>query len=216
VVGSDTPFVTPQGPGWYPDPQRHAEYRWWDGERWTEQVADHGVAHADRSLVAPGVVSAAAFVGGWQVVDGPSLPMFGSVAARSGAWGGVSRVLGRPAIATAVVAAAAIVPALLSDVGDVRAVLPLRIGVSVLAVAVAAAARRLPARFGMVAVVVPLLFAVVSGVAAVPVFGGWRDGALGALTALPFLVSAVAGVVVGARNALVARRAGRGQARATS
>lgn len=31
-------------PGWYPDPRRRAELRWWDGGRWTEHEHHHGEA----------------------------------------------------------------------------------------------------------------------------------------------------------------------------
>ena len=32
---------------WHPDPTSAHEYRWWDGERWTEHVADGGQASVD-------------------------------------------------------------------------------------------------------------------------------------------------------------------------
>jgi Protein of unknown function (DUF2510) len=34
-------------PGWLPDPTRRHQYRYWDGARWTENVADGGVASTD-------------------------------------------------------------------------------------------------------------------------------------------------------------------------
>lgn len=34
-------------PGWFPDPQRRHEHRWWDGSRWTSHVADHGAVTTD-------------------------------------------------------------------------------------------------------------------------------------------------------------------------
>lgn len=34
-------------PGWLPDPTSRHEYRYWDGSRWTDDVADHGVASTD-------------------------------------------------------------------------------------------------------------------------------------------------------------------------
>jgi uncharacterized protein (AIM24 family) len=35
--------VTGPGPGsWQPDPDGRYEYRWWDGQRWTEQVSNQG------------------------------------------------------------------------------------------------------------------------------------------------------------------------------
>jgi hypothetical protein len=36
--------VTPDGPGWYPDPARRHEHRYWDGSAWTEHVSTAGVA----------------------------------------------------------------------------------------------------------------------------------------------------------------------------
>ena len=32
---------------WHPDPTGRHEHRWWDGTRWTDQVADAGVASTD-------------------------------------------------------------------------------------------------------------------------------------------------------------------------
>lgn len=32
---------------WHPDPTGSHDHRWWDGERWTEHVADAGVASVD-------------------------------------------------------------------------------------------------------------------------------------------------------------------------
>ncbi|WP_419917865.1 RDD family protein [Candidatus Poriferisocius sp.] len=32
---------------WDPDPTGRHQYRWWDGERWTDQVADNGVQRVD-------------------------------------------------------------------------------------------------------------------------------------------------------------------------
>ncbi len=34
-------------PDWYPDPAGRHEVRYWDGERWTEHVASHGVTSID-------------------------------------------------------------------------------------------------------------------------------------------------------------------------
>jgi Protein of unknown function (DUF2510) len=34
-------------PGWLPDPTSRHEYRYWDGSRWTDDVADRGVASTD-------------------------------------------------------------------------------------------------------------------------------------------------------------------------
>ena len=43
-------------PGWFPDPAGRHEYRWWDGERWTVQVADNGfpsIDHGPQRTVTP-------------------------------------------------------------------------------------------------------------------------------------------------------------------
>lgn len=34
-------------PAWLPDPTGRHQYRWWDGENWTDQVADDGVQSVD-------------------------------------------------------------------------------------------------------------------------------------------------------------------------
>jgi hypothetical protein len=34
-------------PAWHPDPTGRHDHRWWDGERWTEHVADAGVSGLD-------------------------------------------------------------------------------------------------------------------------------------------------------------------------
>jgi hypothetical protein len=43
-------------PGWYPDAHQRAELRWWDGQRWTEHVANGGVAGHD-PITAPAAAS---------------------------------------------------------------------------------------------------------------------------------------------------------------
>ncbi len=40
--------------GWHPDPFGRHEYRWWDGTRWTEQVASHGRQGVDPAVAGPG------------------------------------------------------------------------------------------------------------------------------------------------------------------
>ena len=39
--------------GWYPDPNRRHELRWFDGEHWTTSVMDGGQAAQDDPLAAP-------------------------------------------------------------------------------------------------------------------------------------------------------------------
>lgn len=44
---------TPQ-PGWYPDPYGRFEFRYFNGERWTSDVATNGERHVDTPPAAPG------------------------------------------------------------------------------------------------------------------------------------------------------------------
>ena len=48
VVHVDNPAA------WHPDPTGAHEYRWWDGSRWTEHVADGGQASVDPLAGGPG------------------------------------------------------------------------------------------------------------------------------------------------------------------
>ncbi|WP_169786892.1 DUF4190 domain-containing protein [Nitriliruptor alkaliphilus] len=43
---------------WHPDPAGKHDHRWWDGQRWTEHVADAGVASVDPLPPAPGTTDA--------------------------------------------------------------------------------------------------------------------------------------------------------------
>jgi Protein of unknown function (DUF2510) len=45
LVAPYPPAVAP--PGWHPDPRGRHELRWWDGARWTSNVADAGVTATD-------------------------------------------------------------------------------------------------------------------------------------------------------------------------
>jgi uncharacterized RDD family membrane protein YckC len=45
---------------WHPDPTGRHQYRWWDGQQWTDQVADHGVMGVDPVLSAAPVGAASA------------------------------------------------------------------------------------------------------------------------------------------------------------
>lgn len=58
-------------PGWYPDPYRVAEHRWWDGTRWTESVAGVPVGAWMPVAVAPRA----------SVVAHPTLPLVVAVGA---------------------------------------------------------------------------------------------------------------------------------------
>jgi hypothetical protein len=46
-----TPTLTPAG--WYPDPSRRHEYRYWDGKDWSAQVSDGGKMVSDPELRPP-------------------------------------------------------------------------------------------------------------------------------------------------------------------
>ena len=48
---------------WHPDPLGRYEYRYWDGQRWTEHVANQGVAGVDATGLEP--PAAAQQTGGW-------------------------------------------------------------------------------------------------------------------------------------------------------
>jgi hypothetical protein len=72
--------VAPPEPSWRPDPTGRHDYRWWDGEEWTDDVSDDGLPSIDtgavpsapvgrrpepdrgRWWIAAGVVAAAALV----------------------------------------------------------------------------------------------------------------------------------------------------------
>src|SRR6266542_3475177 len=49
-------------PGWYTDPSRRFEQRWWDGGRWTEHVASQGRRQVDPPPAPPAQSAAAAAV----------------------------------------------------------------------------------------------------------------------------------------------------------
>jgi hypothetical protein len=42
------PPLPPVAPQWAPDPVGRHEYRYWNGTRWTAQVADAGVVRSDQ------------------------------------------------------------------------------------------------------------------------------------------------------------------------
>jgi Protein of unknown function (DUF2510) len=44
-------------PGWHPDPTSRHQYRYWDGARWTDDVADGGVASTDTLHEGPPVAA---------------------------------------------------------------------------------------------------------------------------------------------------------------
>ena len=44
-------------PGWLPDPTSRHQYRYWDGARWTDDVADGGVASTDALHQGPGAAA---------------------------------------------------------------------------------------------------------------------------------------------------------------
>ncbi len=46
--------------GWYPDPLARHEYRYWDGARWTDQIADQGRSGVDPVSAPTGAAAARA------------------------------------------------------------------------------------------------------------------------------------------------------------
>lgn len=67
VLGDLTPPMV-RRQGWYPDPARVSDLRWWDGDRWTHDVRPHD----------PGASSA---LETWGVVGGLLVPIVGVVIA---------------------------------------------------------------------------------------------------------------------------------------
>jgi len=53
---------------WHPDPLGRYEYRYWDGQRWTEHVANQGIAGVDATGLEP--PAAAQQTGGWASTGG--------------------------------------------------------------------------------------------------------------------------------------------------
>ena len=45
--------MTEHPAAWHPDPTRRHQFRYWDGESWTVNVADHGIASVDPSMELP-------------------------------------------------------------------------------------------------------------------------------------------------------------------
>lgn len=43
--------ATPLGPGWFDDPRKEAAFRWWDGQRWTDNTYTPGLSSDWRSWV---------------------------------------------------------------------------------------------------------------------------------------------------------------------
>jgi hypothetical protein len=74
--------VSATAPGWYPDPYRRHESRYWDGGRWTEHVSDAGAAAVDPTAwgaPTPSAPAAAAPPPGWR--PGPT-PAWSPAASR--------------------------------------------------------------------------------------------------------------------------------------
>jgi len=61
---------------WHPDPTGRHQYRWWDGQQWTDQIADHGVMGVD-----PVLAPAPAVAGGAQIAPSAPWPAGGYTAA---------------------------------------------------------------------------------------------------------------------------------------
>jgi hypothetical protein len=69
-----TVIATPAG--WYSDPTKRHEYRYWDGSQWTESVADAGVVGQD-PVLEPAPVGSAAIGGAEPAAPGsvPAVPV---------------------------------------------------------------------------------------------------------------------------------------------
>jgi hypothetical protein len=46
-VGGPAPLPGPPAAAWHPDPAARHQFRYWNGETWTEHVSDNGVASTD-------------------------------------------------------------------------------------------------------------------------------------------------------------------------
>ena len=46
-MGSYAPLPRPSPPQWAPDPSGRNHWRWWNGLRWTDHVANDGVSRTD-------------------------------------------------------------------------------------------------------------------------------------------------------------------------
>jgi hypothetical protein len=65
--------VSATAPGWYPDPYRRHESRYWDGGRWTEHVSDAGAAAVDPTAWGtPSAPASAAPPPGWGPAPAPA------------------------------------------------------------------------------------------------------------------------------------------------
>lgn len=60
------------GAGWYPDSTSGHEFRYWDGQVWTNQVSDNGVVSEFSPAVAPAQNGSAAFDGGQPAAGSPT------------------------------------------------------------------------------------------------------------------------------------------------
>ena len=50
---ASVPGVSNTTPNWYADPSSRHEYRWWDGQRWTDAVSSHGRQSSDPLMQGP-------------------------------------------------------------------------------------------------------------------------------------------------------------------
>lgn len=61
-------------PGWYGDPTRRHENRYWDGASWTDHVADRGIQSFDTIVPSASVVGLEPATGWWLASDGKWYP----------------------------------------------------------------------------------------------------------------------------------------------
>ncbi len=109
-------------PGWYPDPRRRHEYRWWDGLQWTDHAASGGSRVTDPVELPPPVATARTHQvppagAGWR-------PPAGSAAS-----GEVARPLNGKAVASLVVAIASLPTLVFAGMGVIGAIAAIVLGI---------------------------------------------------------------------------------------
>jgi len=70
---------------WHPDPTGRHQYRWWDGQQWTDQVADHGVVGVDPVLATAPTGAVGGAPPGGQPWPAAVAPVAGATASSYGA-----------------------------------------------------------------------------------------------------------------------------------
>ena len=74
---------------WHPDPTGRHEYRWWDGQQWTDQVADYGVIGVDPVMATTPTATATAGAvvppSSWSAAAGSGMEATGAAEPRQNA-----------------------------------------------------------------------------------------------------------------------------------